>query len=181
MKKLILFNVIILLFLFTNTKHTNAQANTALKIGTVDVEVIVKGMPDAIEADKKLKDLTQKYRDSLMSIQQDYIKKREQFDKQKAMMPADKQKTEEETLKAMEMQYMQFQEEKFGNQGELAVLREQYLDPIRSRVKTAISTVAKEEKMSFVLDKGGSTVLFSEDKYDITYKVLDKLKRGEGK
>ena len=43
-----------------------------------------------------------------------------------------------------------------------------------------IQEVAKEEGMNFVFDKAGDVLLlYADAQYDITYKVLDKLKRGK--
>ena len=40
-----------------------------------------------------------------------------------------------------------------------------------------LQEVAKEEKMSFVFDKTNPSLLYSEEKFDITFKVIDKIKR----
>jgi Skp family chaperone for outer membrane proteins len=192
MKKL-LFALILLIGIFaisnsviyaqTKTKaksaSDDAKPSGPIKIGVVDIQTIVTSLPEATEANKVISDLKQKYRDSLLAIQKDYTSKRESYEKQKSMMPADKQKESEEQLKALENQYMQFQEEKFGNQGELIQLTEKYLAPIRKKVKDAIQVIAVEEGMSFVFDKetNNAVLLYSDDSYDITYKVLDKIKR----
>ena len=53
---------------------------------------------------------------------------------------------------------------------------------MKAKVYKAIQEVAKEENMKFVLDKtGDAVVLYADPAYDITYKVLDKLKRGTTK
>ena len=38
--------------------------------------------------------------------------------------------------------------------------------------------VSKDEGLSFVFDKGNGSLLFSEDKFDVTFKVIDRIKRG---
>lgn len=44
----------------------------------------------------------------------------------------------------------------------------------------AIEEVAKEEKLNFVFDKveDAALLLYAEAKFDYTFKVLDRLKRG---
>jgi outer membrane protein len=171
--------IIVIFALSITTGYAQKSDKGAISIGVVDVETIVKELPEAIAADKLLKDLGQKYRDTLMLFQKEYNDKYEQFDKQKAMMAADQIKKEGENLRAIEVKFQKFQEEKFGVQGELAVRREEFLKPIREKVRTAIEAVAKDEKLNFVFDKGSSALLYSEGKSDITYRVLDKIKRGE--
>ncbi|TAL68671.1 MAG: OmpH family outer membrane protein [Bacteroidetes bacterium] len=152
-----------------------------ISIGVVDIETIVKSMPEADNADKMIKDVGLKYRDSLQVIEKEYMAKVDDFDKQKTMMTPDQQKKEQENIRAIQVRYQQFQEEKFGVQGEIAQMREKLLEPIRNKVKAAIESVAKEEKLNFVLDKGSSALLYSEEKSDITYRVIDKMKRGDNK
>jgi outer membrane protein len=179
MKKIIM-GVLVFCLAFGLTSNAYSQKNS-MKIGIVDVEMIVKAMPEAAEADANLKTLTQQYRDSLLAIQKSYVDKAQQFDKQKAMMTPAQQQTEQEALKNLEMSYAKFQEDKFGNTGEIVQLREKFLEPIRGKVKTAIAGVAKEENMNFVLDKNSPNLLFAEDEYDVTFKVLDRIKRGTPK
>ena len=71
---------------------------------------------------------------------------------------------------------MQYQEEKFGQQGELNKVREELLDPIRSKIRKAIEAVAKDEKIVLVVDK--MAAIYSDTSIDITFRVIDKIKRG---
>jgi Skp family chaperone for outer membrane proteins len=57
-------------------------------------------------------------------------------------------------------------------------MSEEFMQPIRQKVSDAIAAVAKEEKLNMVLEKSLGVVLYSEDKADVTYKVLDRMKRG---
>ena len=149
-----------------------------LKIGIVDTETIVKQMPEAAEAEVRLGDVMKRYRDTLDSIQMNFQSKFEAYKKQEAMLTADGKRQKEDELRALQQQFVSYQEQKFGNMGEVAQMREQLLAPMRKKVQDAIAAVAKEEKMNFVFDKINAALLYSDDKADITYRVLDKLKRG---
>ncbi len=148
------------------------------KIGVVSADIILKELPDAIKAGKTIEEAGMKIRDTLQMMQKDFETRVESYRKQEAMMTPDAKRKEEESLGALRQRFLQYQEEKFGQAGELARMREELLTPIRAKVSEAIGTVAKEEKINLVLDKMGGIVLYSEDKADITYKVLDRMKRG---
>lgn len=168
----------ILLLGITFTFSANAQTGAAaksFKIGVVDVEKIVKEMPEAMQADQSLKTLQQSYQDTLNKMQQDLVTRADNYQKQKSMMTADKQKTEEESMQAAEQAIYKYREDKYA---EMNDKRELMLAPIRTKVSDAINAVAKDEGMSIVLDKGNGSVLYSEEKFDITYKVIDRVKRG---
>jgi len=126
-----------------------------------------------------LKEMGTKWQDTIITWRKELETKFQQYQKQKGMMNAEAQQKEEESLQMLNMKIMQYQEDKFGNQGELAAMREMFLDPIRKKVKTAIEEVAREEGFNYVLDKGSSVVLYAENRFDITYRVLDKIKRNK--
>ena len=172
MKKLILSLVAVLLF-------SSAAYAQNLKIGIVDIETIVSELPQAKKAEEKLNALGQKYQDSLIQMRADLETRFAAYQKQQAMMPADQKQKEEEALQMLNMQMQQYSEKHFGQAGTLAAKREELLEPIRKSVKTAIDNVAKAEKINLVLDKNEQIVLYSDDKMDITFRVLDQLKRGK--
>ncbi|MFN4916389.1 MAG: OmpH family outer membrane protein [Ignavibacteria bacterium] len=160
-------------FIATNNSM-NAQTQ---KIGYVDTEVILKQLPEAQEADKKLKDIATKFQDTLVAMQKDLTGKLEQYKKQESMMTSDAKKKEEDQLKAIQQSMMQYQEEKFGNTGEIRRLQESSLTPIRDRILLTIKEVSKDEKFNFILDKVNPALLYADDKFDLTFKVLDKIRR----
>lgn len=90
-------------------------------------------------------------------------------------MTSDARAKEEDAINGLRTRYLQYQEVKTA---EVQSMRESFLKPIRENVQSAIDAIAREEKLNLVLDKAAGIVLYSEDKADITYKVLDKMKRG---
>ncbi len=181
MKKTIILGAIAIFFVaFLTQYQLNAQAKDAgLKFGVVDIETILKEMPEAIDADKKLKEIGTKWQDTLITMKKDFDDRIQKYQKQKSLMNTEQQTKEEESLQSLQMKMMQYQEQKFGNSGELNLTREKFLEPIRIKVRNAIQKVAKDEKLSLVLDKGNPAVLYFEDKFDLTFKVLDVIKRGQ--
>ena len=139
--------------------------------------MILKQLPEAQDADKRLKEIAAKYQDTIVRIQKDFSDRVEQYRKQESLMTPDAKKKEEESLKQLQQTVMQYQEEKFGNTGEIRRLQENFLNPIRDRILLTIKEVAKDEKFNFVLDKVNPALLFADDKFDLTFKVLDKIRR----
>jgi Skp family chaperone for outer membrane proteins len=165
------------LFMVALVAGAMASAQTT-KIGVVNAEVILKELPEALTASKTIEESGLKIRDTLQMMQKEFESRIESYRKQEAMMTADGKRKEEEALNALRTRFLQYQEEKLGNTGEIARMREGLLQPIRVKVNEAIAAVAKEEKITLVLDKVAGLVLYNDDKMDITYKVLDRMKRG---
>ncbi len=172
--------VSILMMMFLGLTFAKAQTQS-LRIGVVDLEVIVKEMPEAQEANNKLIEIGRNYQDTLINMQKELEERFQKYQKQRSMMPAEQQQKEEEALNNLNLQIRQYQEQVFGTRGVLSQLQDKLLEPIRKKVKSTIEKVAKEEKMSFVFDKSSPIVLYAEEKFDLTYRVLDLLKRGNSK
>jgi len=83
-------------------------------------------------------------------------------------------------LVAKEQAIIDFRRLKFGQgTGEIYLKQEEIFNPGKTKIYKAIEIVAKEEGMQFVFDKSGDIMLlYADTAFDITYKVLDRLKRG---
>jgi outer membrane protein len=150
------------------------------KIGFVDSEVIFNALPEAIKAKGDLEAITKQWYaqvDSLnVKLQQDYAN----YQKQQTTLTAEKRKQIEQDLVTRDQNLKTMQQQKFGQGGEIYKKQEELFSPIKEKVIKGIQEVAKTEGLSFVFDKVGDTVLlYADAEYDITYKVLDKIKRGK--
>ncbi|GAB4134504.1 MAG: hypothetical protein Fur0015_07600 [Ignavibacteriales bacterium] len=171
-KSLVLFLVIISGVLF-------AQNNQ--KTGYVDSQVILAQYPPAIKAQSDLDALAakwQKARDSMVTVLQNSY---QDYEKQAGMMTPDKQKEVQQQLVLKQQEIQRYEQQKFGQpNGELYKKNDELLSPIKQKIMEAIAQVAKDEKMTFIFDKSGDVLLlYAEPEYDMTFKVLDKLKRGK--
>ncbi|MDR0927814.1 MAG: OmpH family outer membrane protein [Ignavibacteria bacterium] len=179
MKKPILAILTFAIIVSLSTNILLAQTKTAAggSIGIVDVEAIVKEIPEAVQADKDLSDMSKKYQDSILAKRKDLETRYQNYTtKQKSMMAPDKQAAEEDKYGKEMQDLQQYATEK---QQEIDKYREQLLTPIRAKVKNAIEAVAKDEKLSLVLSKDAqSIVIYFEPKLDITFRVIDNIKRG---
>ena len=155
-------------------------AQNPQKIGYVDSQIILTQLPEAIKAQSDLDALTQKWSNQLdsmkMALQQQYA----DVQKQIATMTEEQKQLKQKELIDKEQQIYQFQNQKFGQQnGEIYQKQEAIFAPVKEKIYTAIEKVAKDEGMQFIFDKSGDILLlYADEAFDITFKVLDSLKRG---
>lgn len=169
------FKLLLIVLIFGAYGFTYAQT---LKVGVANLQMIVEQLPDAKKIDTQIKEIATKYQDSLLKMQGDLEAQFKTYQKQKSMMTQDQQLKTEQDLQALNQEVLQFQQQKFGQQGELQMKRLELLQPLRNKIKEAIDKVAAAEKITLVLDSSTESVLFTDDSLDITFKVLDMLKRG---
>jgi outer membrane protein len=176
MKSFFIGSLLILAFVCTPAR-SQAQSAAALKLGFVDFETIAQQMPEFKDIDARLKGEQKRYEDSLKAMQTEFQEKAENYQKQQGLMNADTKSAEEAKLNAIRERYLQFQQEALGPQGALAQLRAQLIQPLQAKIKEAIERVAKDDKLAAVMET--SALAYYDKKLDITYKVLDYLRRGE--
>ncbi len=147
------------------------------KVGFVDTQVILSQYAPAIKANSDLTALGQKWKAQIDSMQQELKNGYAEYQKQSAMMKPEQQKQIQQNLIQKEQYMQQFNQQKFGQQGELAQKQDAMMQPIRDKIYQAIEKVSKTQKMQFIFDKAGDVLLlYADPQYDMTYKVLDLLK-----
>ncbi len=155
-------------------------AQTNLKIGYVDSEVILSQFSESIKAQGDLDALTSKWTSQLDSMTQAYQASIQDYQKKAETMPDDKKLEAQQRIVRMEQEILEFRRQKFQQgSGEIFKKQEEIFAPVKKKIYDAIKKVAKEENMSFVFDKSGDILLlYADESFEITFKVLDILKRG---
>jgi len=155
-------------------------AQNPLKLGYVDSQTILNQFSEAVKAQGDLDALTNRWSTQLDSMTVSYQQGLADYQKQVNTMPEEKKLNLQKDLVAKEQAILDFRREKFGQgTGEIYKKQEEIFNPVKSKIYKAIEIVAKEEGMQFVFDKSGDIMLlYADTAFDITYKVLDRLKRG---
>jgi outer membrane protein len=151
-----------------------------LKIGYVDSQVILTQLPAAIKAQGDLDAITNFWASQLDSMTLAYQQGLADYQKQAGTMTDEQKLARQQQLIAMEQNILDFRNKKFSQQsGEIYKKQEEIFAPVKQKIYEAIEVVAKEEGMKFIFDKSGDILLLYADAgFDVTFKVLDKLKRG---
>ena len=169
--------LVILLVLFGITVF----AQSPQKLGYVDSQIILTQLPEAIKAQSDLDALTNLWSNQLDSMTLSYQQLLADYQKQATAMTDEQKLTKQQELIAMEQNILGFRNQKFGQpNGAIYSKQEEIFAPVKKKIYAAIEAVAKGEGMQFVFDKSGDIILlYADAAYDITFKVLDNLKRGK--
>jgi len=155
-------------------------AGAQQRIAFVNSSKIFQELPAAQDAQKRIDGIGKPMQDSLEAMKKDLQDKYTEYQKKEALYNDATKKSEQQKLLEQERAVQEYQLTRFGQDGELARQSEKIINPIRDRIKLAIATVAKELKYNFVFDKTDQIqiLLYGDPKDDITFKVIDKLRRG---
>lgn len=172
MKKIIFLAVIMMLVV----SISSAQS---IKIAYVNSETILRELPEAQQVKKELEATIKVWQDELEKMSKELQDGFEDYQKKQALLDPKAKAEKEKNLQELQQKARDYQYQKFDTrEGEAVKLREKKFAPIQERVMKVIEKVAKEGKFNFVFDKleAATNLLYADSKYDLTYKVIDRLK-----
>ncbi len=180
MKYIIILFAVATLFVMSIPDSVIAQAQ-APKIGYVNSSKILQEYPEAIDANRKLDAMGKQWQSELENMSKELQAKYEAFQKKEALLNETEKRSQREDLIALEQRGIQFRQQRFGNDGDLAIATDSLLTPIKQKVIRVIERVAKEEKLQFIFDRNDQilVLLYGDSKFDYTNLVIDRLKRGD--
>jgi len=159
---------------------SNLFSQAPQKLGYVDSQIIFAQFPEAVKVQGDLDAIFKDWNAVADSMTQVYQQNYADLQKQVSTMTDAKKQEAQKKLIELEQQIVDYKKAKFGQGGEAYQKQDQLLKPVKEKIIKAINDVAKEEGMQFVFDKTGDAfLLYADSAFDITFKVLDKLKRGK--
>ncbi len=171
MNRLIIFTLVIFSVLIV-PNITLAQQ----KIAHVDVGQIMKTLPEAQEAQRKLDALVSEWQKELDKMEKDWQQKFSDYDKRKLILTDQGRMNAEKELQMLDQQIADFRDKKFGQNGDLFQKENELMKPIQDLVFDTVNKLALEGGYDYVFDKsGGVMILFAKDAWDLTQKVIDRL------
>jgi len=149
-----------------------------VKIGTVDMQKALQ----SVEAGKKAKTTLEKEfntrKKSLQTEEASIKKMGEEFKKQSLVLSDEARMKKQSELQE---RIMKFQELTARSQQEIQQKEQELTQPIIVRLRGLISEMARQKGYTVVLEKNENTVLFSQEKDDLTGDVISAYnKDGKG-
>ncbi len=180
MKNIFLSVTLTLLLVASAQQQAHSQSP---RIGFVNSSKILGEYKDAQEANKKLDQIAGQWKAELERMSEELKQRYEDYKKKEAMMPEAQKKSEQEDLALLEQKGIQYRQQKFANDGELASITDSLLRPVKQRVLKVIEQVAKDERLQFIFDRNDqiTVLLYGDEKFDYTNFIIDRLKRGTTK
>ncbi|MEW6510778.1 MAG: OmpH family outer membrane protein [Bacteroidota bacterium] len=146
------------------------------KIGYINSESIMQTLPEAIDAQKSIDALVAGWEAELQKMQSDWKRKFDEYDKRKLILTDQVRADQERQLRELDQSISDFRNKKFGQNGELFQKQNDIMKPIQNKMFKVLEEVAKEEGLDYVFDKSGQILLlYANEKYDLTQKVLQRM------
>ena len=154
----------------------NAQLGGGQKIVYVDSEYIMSNIPEYADAQEELDALSNKWQKEVKVVFDKVEEMYAKYQTERLLLSEDQKKAREDAIVAKEQEAKNLQMQYFGSEGQLYQKRTELVQPIQEKIYTAMQEVAQSKNYAFILDlASGTSVLYANDKNDISDDVLDQL------
>lgn len=171
------FLIPILALIVVNTIQSQTRGT---KIGYIDMEYILQNVPNYAEANVQLEQKAQKWKQEIEAKKIEIDKIKEALKAEKALLTKGLIEEREMEIKFLENEMLDFQQKRFGANGDLMIQKSLLVKPIQDQVFTAVQDIAEAKKYDFIFDKSSDlTMLFSAKRFDVSDQVLRVLNRAE--
>lgn len=144
----------------------------------VNSELIFKSQTDYNDAIKQLDELSALYQKNIDDAYAELDKTYNNFVAQKNYLSETNQKVREDEIVAREKEIKKYQEDVFGQEGDLMKKRVELIKPIQDRVFEAINQYATTNQLGMIVDRANNqTLLYYSPALDKTDEIINMLKK----
>jgi Skp family chaperone for outer membrane proteins len=144
------------------------------------MEYILQNVPNYTEANIQLEQKAQKWKQEIEAKKIEINKIKDALKAEKALLTKGLIEERETEIKFLEDEMLDFQQKRFGANGDLINQKALLVKPIQDQVFTVVQDIAESRKYDFIFDKSSDlTMLFAATQFDISDQVLRVLNRTE--
>lgn len=170
-------NVLFLLTLvFMISLSINAQRG--VRIGYIDTEFILENVPEYQEATTQLNLKADKWKNEIQSKLSVVEQKRKDLSNEKALLTRELINEREEDITFEEREILDYQQKRFGPNGDLFIQKKQLMQPIQDQIFAAVQDLAGTKKYDYIFDKSSDAVmLYSAKQFDLSEQIIRSITR----
>jgi len=172
MKKNVLF-LLTLVFMLSLSLH----AQRGVRIGYIDTEYILENVPEYQEATTQLNQKAEKWKNEIQAKLSTIEQKRKALSNEKALLTKELIDEREEDIYFEEKEILDYQQKRFGPNGDLFIQKKQLMQPVQDQIFAAVQDIATSKKYDLILDKSETNMLYSNNVYDISELVIRSITR----
>jgi Skp family chaperone for outer membrane proteins len=177
MKKSILFSLA-----FTVLSVYSINAQQTVRIGYVDMQYILENVPEYQEASAQLEKKVQQWKREIESEMTRIEEMKQNLANERPLLTSELISDREDEIKFEEKKILDYQQKRFGPNGDLITQKLQLVKPIQDQVFVAVQEIAKARNYDLIFDKSADVVtLYAADRLDVSDQVLRSITRASNR
>jgi Skp family chaperone for outer membrane proteins len=154
------------------------QGQKTTKIGYIDMDYILEKVPEYAEAKNQLEQKAAAWKQEIETKKTEIKKLKDALASEKVLLTKELINDKEEEINVLEKDMLDYQQKRFGPQGDLMIQKSALVKPIQDQVFNVVQDIAEQRKYDFIFDKSSDlTILFTAERFDISDFVLKALER----
>lgn len=153
-------------------------AQRGVRIAYVDMEYILENVEEYRDASEQLDTKVQKWKVEVEQKLSTVEQMKKDLMAEKVLLTNELIEEREEEIQILEKEMIEYQQDRFGPQGDLVLQKRQLIQPIQDQVFNEVQKIGANKKYDFIFDKSADVVmLYSEKRHDISELVLRGISR----
>ena len=169
---------VLFLLAFASLMSWSALAQRGVRIGYIDTEYILQNVPEYQDASAQLESKVLQWKNDVEKRLSVVEQKKKQLSSESLLLTPELINERQEEITVEENEILDYQQKRFGPNGDLMIQRKQLMQPVQDQIFAAVQEIATSRSYDFVFDKSTDVVmLYSADRYDISDQVLRSITR----
>lgn len=153
-------------------------AQRGVRIGYIDMEYILESVPAYKEASIQLERKVQQWKQDIEKNQREVDQMKLDLANERVLLTQELIEEREEEIKIKEDEILDYQQTRFGPNGDLMIQRRQLVQPIQDQVFNIVQELGENKKYDFIFDRSADVVmLFVDKRHDLSDEVLRGIER----
>ncbi|WP_324023704.1 OmpH family outer membrane protein [Maribacter sp. BPC-D8] len=153
-------------------------AQRGVRMAYVDMEYILQNVDEYREATEQLATKVQRWKVEVEQKQSVVEQMKKDLMAEKVLLTPELIAEREEEIQILEREMIEYQQDRFGPQGDLVLQKRRLIQPIQDQVFNEVQKIGTNKKYDFIFDKSADVVmLYSEKRHDISDLVLRGIAR----
>ncbi len=154
------------------------QAQRGVRIGYVDMEYILENVEEYRDANAQLDTKVQKWKVEVEQKQSAVEQMKKDLMAERVLLTDELIAEREEEIAIAEREMVEYQQDRFGPQGDLVVQKRMLIQPIQDQVFNEVQKIGANKKYDFIFDKSADVVmLYSQKRHDVSDLILRGIAR----
>ncbi len=168
----------VLIVLITVMFSAFTFAQRGVRIAYVDMEYILENVEEYRAANEQLATKVQKWKVQIEQKQSAVEQMKKDLMAEKVLLTDELISEREEEIQILEKEMIEYQQDRFGPQGDLILQKRQLIQPIQDQVFNEVQKIGANKKYDFIFDKSADVVmLYSQKRHDISDIILRGIAR----
>ncbi|WP_040281294.1 OmpH family outer membrane protein [Psychroserpens damuponensis] len=155
-----------------------SNAQRGVRIGYIDTEYILENIPEYQQANTQLDQKVQQWKTEIEQRLTVIDSKKKQLNSESVLLTKELYEERLEDISFEEAEILDYQQKRFGPNGDLMIQKKQLIQPIQDQIFAAVQEIAGGKKYDFIFDKSADVVmLYSAERFDLSDLIIRSITR----